>query len=100
MYTKQMTYVCKMVVVWLAAMMVLPSVAQESQYKTFVYTSNELANEISKMNGERDASRGYFGDLFNSAASSMSLLSLTSESLRSAPYSLKILVGKKNGKRW
>ena len=66
-----MTYVCKMVVVWIAAMMVLPSVAQESQYKTFVYTSNELANEISKMNGERDASRGYLGDLFNSATGSL-----------------------------
>ena len=71
MLTKQMTYVCKMVVVWIAAMMVLPSVAQESQYKTFVYTSNELANEISKMNGERDASRGYLGDLFNSATGSL-----------------------------
>ncbi len=71
MYTKHMTYIRKMVVICAAAMMALPSAAQETQYKTFVYTSNELANEISKMNGERDASRGYFGDLFSATANSM-----------------------------
>ena len=57
--------------VWSTVMLAVPCFAQESQYKTFVYTSNELANEISRMNGERDASRGYFGDLFNAAAGSM-----------------------------
>ena len=45
--------------------------AQETKYTTFVYTSNELANEISKMNGERDASRGYLGDLFDASKNSM-----------------------------
>lgn len=44
---------------------------QETKYTTFVYTSNELANEISKMNGERDASRGYLGDLFDASKNSM-----------------------------
>ena len=51
-----------------------PAVAQpssQSQYKTFVYTSDELANEISRMNGERDASRGYLGDLFTTTKNSM-----------------------------
>jgi hypothetical protein len=43
----------------------------QSQYKTFVYTSDELANEISRMNGERDASRGYLGDLFTTTKNSM-----------------------------
>ncbi|MBR2102829.1 MAG: hypothetical protein IJ928_08770, partial [Prevotella sp.] len=44
--------------------------AQQTAYKTFVYTSDELANEISRMNGERDASRGYLGDLFNATKGS------------------------------
>ena len=45
--------------------------SSQSQYKTFVYTSDELANEISRMNGERDASRGYLGDLFTTTKNSM-----------------------------
>ena len=45
--------------------------AQQTEYKTFVYTSNELANEISKLNGERDASRGYLGDLFSATKNSL-----------------------------
>lgn len=62
----------------MAAMLPLPGCAQETnkgvqetKYTTFVYTSNELANEISKMNGERDASRGYLGDLFDASKNSM-----------------------------
>jgi hypothetical protein len=40
-------------------------------YKTFVYTSDQLANDISKLNDERDSSRGYLGDLFNATTGSM-----------------------------
>ena len=66
-----MKMIRRFIVIWMSVMMVLPSTAQETQYKTFVYTSNELANEISRMNSERDASRGYFGDLFNAATNSV-----------------------------
>ena len=44
----------------------VPGFSQTSEYRTFVYTSDELANEISRLSGERDASRGYLGDLFAS----------------------------------
>jgi len=49
------------------------ALAQQKQieYKTFVYTSNALANEISKLNGERDASRGFLGDIVSATGSSM-----------------------------
>lgn len=42
-----------------------------TEFKTFVYTSDELANDISKLNDERDTSRGYLGDLFTAASGSM-----------------------------
>lgn len=45
--------------------------AQVMEYKTFVYTSDELANDISKLNDERDTSRGYLGDLFSATSNSM-----------------------------
>ena len=41
------------------------------QYKTFVYTSDKLASEISLLNDERDSSRGYLGDIFSSTAGSI-----------------------------
>lgn len=44
--------------------------AQTVEYKTFVYTSDELANDISKLNDERDSSRGYLGDLLTTTAHS------------------------------
>ena len=40
-------------------------------YETFVYTSDQLANDISKLNDERDSSRGYLGDLFAATTGSM-----------------------------
>ncbi len=40
-------------------------------YETFVYTSDQLANDISKLNDERDSSRGYLGDLFTATTGSM-----------------------------
>ena len=45
--------------------------AQQIEYKTFVYTNDELANAISKLNDERDTSRGYLGDLFSATTNSM-----------------------------
>ena len=44
------------------------SQAQTVTYKTYIYTSEELGSEISKLNDERDSSRGYLGDLFSSAS--------------------------------
>ncbi len=44
---------------------------QQIEYKTFVYTNDELANEISKLNDERDTSRGYLGDIFSATGNSM-----------------------------
>ena len=41
------------------------------QYKTFIYTSDDLANDISKLNDERDSSRGYLGDLLSATTGSM-----------------------------
>lgn len=49
----------------------LPGNAQVMEYKTFVYTSDELANDISKLNDERDSSRGYLGDIFSAAGNSL-----------------------------
>ena len=45
--------------------------AQQIEYKTFVYTNDELANAISKLNDERDTSRGYLGDIFSATTNSM-----------------------------
>lgn len=45
--------------------------AQQVEYKTFVYTNDELANAISKLNDERDTSRGYLGDIFSATTGSM-----------------------------
>jgi hypothetical protein len=36
-----------------------------------VYTSDALANEISKLNGERDASRGFLGDILQATGGSL-----------------------------
>lgn len=55
---------------------VLPMAAQNDKgkavtYKTYIYTSDELGSEISKLNDERDSSRGYLGDLFSAAGNSV-----------------------------
>jgi len=55
----------------LLCLFAVPLSAQQVEYKTFVYTSDELANEISRLNSERDASRGYLGDLFSLSKNSM-----------------------------
>lgn len=43
----------------------LYSKAQGVEYQTFIYTSDELADEIAKQSEELGTSRGYLGDLFN-----------------------------------
>ena len=40
-------------------------------YTTYIYTNDELGSEISKLNDERDSSRGYLGDLFSAAGHSV-----------------------------
>ena len=40
--------------------------AQEITYQTFIYTSDDLSDEIAHQSEERDT-RGYMGDLFNAA---------------------------------
>ncbi len=65
-----MTALRRVAAACVAVLLALPGAAQQTAYKTFVYTSDELANEISRMNGERDASRGYLGDLFNATKGS------------------------------
>ena len=54
----------------------LESMGQDDQrkpvtYKTYIYSSDELGSEISKLNDERDNSRGYLGDLFNATTNTM-----------------------------
>ncbi len=44
---------------------------QPITYKTYIYTSDELGSEISKLNDERDSSRGYLGDLFSATGNSV-----------------------------
>lgn len=45
----------------------LYSKAQGVEYQTFIYTSDELADEIAKQSEELGTSRGYLGDLFNAS---------------------------------
>lgn len=44
--------------------------AQSVEYQTFIYTSDDLAEEIAKQSEKRDASRGYLDDLFNASKES------------------------------
>ena len=38
---------------------------QAVQYQTFIYTSDELSEEIQKLSEERNSTRTYLGDLFS-----------------------------------
>ena len=55
----------------LSCVCTLGAKAQAVTYKTFVYTSDELGSELSKLNDERDSSRGYLGDLLAVTTNSM-----------------------------
>lgn len=45
--------------------------AQKIEYQTFIYTSDDLADEIARQSGEQGSERGYWGDLFNASKESV-----------------------------
>lgn len=45
--------------------------AQRVEYQTFIYTSDDLAEEIARQSEERGTSRSYLGDLLNAGKESM-----------------------------
>lgn len=53
------------IIILLCLFWTLYSKAQGVEYQTFIYTSDELADEIAKQSEELGTSRGYLGDLFN-----------------------------------
>lgn len=55
------------IIIVLCLIWVLYSKAQGVEYQTFIYTSDELADEIAKQSEELGTSRGYLGDLFNAS---------------------------------
>lgn len=57
----------KCIVILLCLFWTLYSKAQGVEYQTFIYTSDELADEIAKQSEELGTSRGYLGDLFNAS---------------------------------
>lgn len=57
----------KSIIILLCLYWTLYSKAQGVEYQTFIYTSDELADEIAKQSEELGTSRGYLGDLFNAS---------------------------------
>ena len=57
----------KSIVILLCLFWTLYSKAQGVEYQTFIYTSDELADEIAKQSEELGTSRGYLGDLFSAS---------------------------------
>lgn len=57
----------KSIIILLCLFWTLYSKAQGVEYQTFIYTSDELADEIAKQSEELGTSRGYLGDLFNAS---------------------------------
>lgn len=55
----------KSIIILLCLFWTLYSKAQGVEYQTFIYTSDELADEIAKQSEDLGTSRGYLGDLFN-----------------------------------
>ena len=47
------------------------SMAQTVEYQTFIYTSDDLAEEIARQSREQGPERGYWGDLFNASKESV-----------------------------
>ncbi len=45
--------------------------AQSVEYQTFIYTNDDLANEIQSLCEERNSTRSYMGDLFNASKESV-----------------------------
>lgn len=61
----------KSIIILLCLFWTLYSKAQGVEYQTFIYTSDELADEIAKQSEELGTSRGYLGDLFNASKESV-----------------------------
>lgn len=61
----------KFVFVFIFSLITVFGEAQQVEYQTFIYTSDDLAEEIAKQSEERGVSRGYIGDLFNASRESM-----------------------------
>lgn len=57
----------KSIIILLCLFWTLYSKAQGVEYQTFIYTSDELADEIAKQSEELGTTRGYLGDLFNAS---------------------------------
>ena len=57
----------KSIIILLCLFWTLYSKAQGVEYQTFIYTSDELADEIAKQSEELGTSRGYLGDLFSAS---------------------------------
>lgn len=57
----------KSIIIVLCLIWALYGKAQGVEYQTFIYTSDELADEIAKQSEELGTSRGYLGDLFNAS---------------------------------
>lgn len=55
------------IIILLCLFWTLYSKAQGVEYQTFIYTSDELADEIAKQSEELGTSRGYLGDLFSAS---------------------------------
>lgn len=55
----------------LALLMSVVCRAQQEQYQAFIYTSDDLANEIAKLNDNVDQSRSYMGNLFGAGGESI-----------------------------
>lgn len=61
----------KTIMIILCLIWTLYGKAQGVEYQTFIYTSDELADEIAKQSEEMGTSRGYLGDLFNASKESV-----------------------------
>ena len=57
----------KIIMIILCLIWTLYGKAQGIEYQTFIYTSDELAEEIAKQSEELGTSRSYLGDLFNAS---------------------------------
>ena len=48
----------------------ITALAQSVKYETFIYSSDDLADEIQSLCEERNSTRSYVGDLFNASKES------------------------------
>lgn len=65
---KKMKKTLSLLVFLLSSIVIL---AQSVEYQTFIYTSDDLADEIQNLCEERNSTRSYMGDLFNASKESV-----------------------------